>query len=292
MPLYFRKRRPLGQRTQFILAIAALALVLAILLGWLFVRHQLSHPSPESQNSEPNDVVTPVYTKADTTQLLVILTDAGAERFWLVQAAPADVAMHCATIPPKTITPIGLTLTEALHKHGPAKATEQVSALTKLTVRHYLALSSADAETFLNDLEEGVSYTLPETVQFTEQNGASVRLQAGDRILTAAQTAGLLRYTKWQQPHAQQNAGADLLTAILNQYLLPNRSLHGDFSTLSNLAQTNLRIQDYTAYESTLDYLANGNTGSLCDTIIIPGSSDKAGSFTTDVNALKKTALY
>lgn len=292
MPLYFRKRRPLGQRAQFILAITALALVLALLLGWLFMRHQLSREPQGPESSAPSESAPPTYTEADTTQLLVILTDTGAEQFWLVQAAPMNKKMHIASIPAKTTTPAGLTLAEALHKHGPATATSHVATLTGLSVRSHMALSSADAETFLNDLEGGLSYTLPEAVQFTEQNEATVRLPAGPRTLTAAQTAGLLRYTHWTKNETQQTAGADLLSAILNQYLSPDRGLHGDFSTLSNLCQTNLRIHDYNAYKDTLDYLAASNTGDICDTVTLPGKYDKAGNFTIDAAALKKSSLY
>lgn len=283
MQLHYRtKARQARIRfAQYVAAFAVLAIALTCLVGWLAVRFLLSRPSDEQPvDSEPDSSVATVYTAEDTAATLVIITDEGNERFVILLAAPADKALYAIPLPAATLAQGEQTLTQILRKNGPAKVTAAVASLTGLPAAHYMALSSTAAETYLSELESGLLYTLPEAVRFTDQDGATVQLKAGEHTLTAAQAAGLLRYTGWSESRRQLQTDGDILTALFNQYLLPQRHFQGDFASLSNLAQTDLRINDFNAYRDALQHLADANTdGRICTRIDVSGKTDSQGRF-------------
>lgn len=284
MPLYLSHRRPLSLRAKYAIAFGLLGVMLVGLLGWLAVRYMGSRPQDE-QPSDSSSAVT--YTANDNAVMLLILTDNNNERFMLIQASPVNTAVFVAPLPAETTDGTGQTLTDILKKNGPAKATAAAAAATGVPVSRYMALTTEKAESFLADLGGSLPFTLPETVQFTDSQGASVRLEAGEQALSAAQIAGLLRYNLWSAPAVGQQVHGELLTTLLNQYMLPTRSLRGDFAALSNLASTNLRIDDYTAYHQQLMYLANANALTpVCRRVNVAGEWDENGRFVPDKAAL------
>ena len=290
MPLYFRDRRPLSKRAQYLIAFAVLAVVLLALISWLAVRYysfRLNN-EPQTDSSLPSSVD---YTNEDNGTMLLIFTDTDAECFMLIHTVPADQAMYVAPLPSNTITEQGQTLADILRKSGPAKVAQAVAAITDLSVDGYMALTTDQAESFLADLGEGVPYTLTEAVHFTDNDGATMQLEAGEQTLSAGQTAALLRYKDWKDTSALQ-ANGDILAALLNRYLLPERSLRGDFAALSNLTNTNLRIDDYTAYREPLLYLAEANAlAPVCRRVDIVGKTDEQGHFIPDVTAIRQSPL-
>ncbi|MBQ5840322.1 MAG: LCP family protein [Clostridia bacterium] len=290
MPLYFRDRRPLSKRAQYLIAFAVLTMVLIALTGWLTVRYYSSHPDkdPQTDSSQTSSVS---YTDEDDGTLLLIFSDSDAERFMLIHTAPSDGAVFVAPLPANTLTQQEKTLADVFRKNGPAKAMQAVAAVTNLPVSRYMALTTDQAESFLADLGEGVSYTLPEAVRFTDKDGATMQLDAGEQILSAGQTAALLRYEEWKKTDVLRVNG-DIIVALLNRYLLPTRSLRGDFASLSNLAKTNLRIDDYTTYRDALIYLAEANAlAPICQRIEIVGKTDEQGRFIPDVTAIRQSPL-
>ena len=290
MPLYFSNRRPLSKRAQYFIAFAVLAVVLMALTSWLMVRYYSYRPVDEPQDdSSLTSSVT--YTTEDDGTMLLIFTDTDAERFLLIHAAPSGGAMYVAPLPANTLTEQKKTLVDILRKSGPAKVTQTVAAVTDLPVSRYMAMTTDNVESFLADLGEGVPYSISEAVRFTDKDGATMQLEAGEQTLSAGQTAALLRYEEWKNANALQVNG-DILVALLNRYLLPERSLRGDFAALSNLSKTNLRIDDYTAYREPLLYLAETNAlAPVCRRVDIVGSTDEQGRFIPDVTAIRQSPL-
>ncbi len=272
MPLYFRPRskRPMGKPAQYAIAFAVLAAMLLLLLAWLSMRYMGSRPQKKPDNDSSPSLTT-TYTAADDGALLLLLTDEGSERFLLIQASPADKSITVARLSSTTPLKDGQTPLQILQKSGPAKVTKAVASATGIPVDRYMALTTAKAEGFLADLGGGgLSFSLPEAVQFTDSQGTTMRLEAGMQVLSAGQIAGLLRYNGWTDPSLKGWVSGELVAALINRYLLPTRSLQGDFAALSNIAKTNMRIDDYTAYGDRLFYLAQANAATpICRQIAL-----------------------
>ncbi|MBQ4332556.1 MAG: hypothetical protein IJC33_02110 [Clostridia bacterium] len=293
MPLYFikPKRWPPSRPVQFILAFLVLLVVLAVLGAWLFIGYRQSIGPDQSDGS---DTSLPVSAEplAGTANSLLIINEAGHEQFVLIQANPAAGRITVAPVPASLGAADGSTLADILRKHGSARAKETVAAALELPVKHYITLSAAAAETYFGYLENGLTLMLAEDVSYTDQNGAKVKISAGERSLAPGQAAALLRYTHWQNPNNAATVAADLTAAVLNQHLLPDRSLSGHFAALSNAAQTDLRIDHFNSYRSTLVYLAEQNDGTLCRRVTLSGTTAD-GLFTPDLTAIRtQTGLY
>lgn len=301
MQLYFtpRSKRPLSTRARFILAILTLVLALCVVGGWLafnYYAEQSRQPDDTDETSStPMEIV---YTAEDTKNLLFILSDDRMTHFVLLQSAPKDNRLTAVTIPATLQTKKGISLADTHKKHGAARAASAVAEVLELSVHHYLQFSGTQIDTFLNHLKDGIPFTLPEKVRYTDDNGATQRLDKGSITLSPTQTVGLLHYNEWKTA-AGDTVSAALLTSLLNKYLLPDRYFSGDFSTLSNNCVTNIRISDFSNERSALEYMAKSNSHAIatngtgiCQQISLPGSQSK-GLFVPDLKRCRKeTPLY
>ena len=144
----------------------------------------------------------------------------------------------------------------------------------------------------MEELDRGVTYTLPESMQYTDKNGSTIRLSAGEQQLTGAQMAAVLQNDTWSNIDIQKQTTTNVIAAILNQYIVPQQSLDGYFSALADTAQTDLRIDHYNAFRRTLSHLGDNNTGALCQIITLIGT-EQNGQFLPDVSAMQaQTDLY
>ena len=261
MPLSFKKQR--SHPLPFILAFAALLLAIIGLLFWIWVGfHRSAPPDPDlSQND------TSRYDESPTAigRCLLILDYIDDRHFMLIQSDPVQNRITVTPIPAQLTDTDGNTLNTLLSKHGSQRVTQTVASILQLSVTHYITLDADGTKSFLDDLDSGVIFTLPEAIRYTDENGSQIQLKAGEHTLSAAQTAAVLRYTDWSNAAPLTDSiVADVITAILNQYLLPGRRFDGYFASLSNAAQTDLRIDNYNAFRTTLTQLANSNQGALC----------------------------
>ena len=287
-----RRKEKIRRRLLSALLVFALLVAMAGLAGWLALRYYLSGAArpPETESSSSTPVVD-IPTGSATS--LLILGDAGQERFLLVQFAPATGRVYVLPLPGNTDDGTGQSLSVALEKYGPARVKAAVEATLSLPLSHYIRLDAAAVESFLNNLEGSVTLDLPEAVSYTDENGGKVRLSAGQRQITAGQGGALLRYTGWSQPSVGDTAATRLVCAVFDRFMRPGRRFSGDFAALSNLAQTDLRIDHFTAYATTLDYLAAGNTDGSLATKLTPSGTTSGGLFLPDVEHLRaQTPLY
>lgn len=296
MPLYFRPRskRPLSRRAQFTLAFAALALALGLATAWIMVSYYADQSrNPDADTSISSAPPTVAYTANDTGNLLMIVKDDTIENFLLVQAAPVEQRMTAVPLPPGLTADGRTTLATIFAKNGAAKAAALVSQALELPVSHYIQMTGNQTEEFLNHLGNGVSLTLPQAVEFTDENGAKLQLKTGAHSLTSTQAVSLLRYDGWKNQKDGQRIAADLVGAVLNAYVREGRYFHNDFAALANLCRTDLRIGDFTAWKDTLEYLATSNHGQLCSTATLAGETAKTGNFTPNIQKNRKTTpLY
>lgn len=263
MPLYFtdKKRRwPPSKPTQYVLACALLVVGLIILGTWLFVRFIYTEPTHTDPSTDSTTVN--VDELPNDSYCLIIVEDVGYERFALVKASPKNTSITVSALSPSLETDEGF-LYSVLKKHGPARAAQVIAQKLGLHELHYMAFSVNDVETLFTRLGHNLQFTIPEEVNYQDENGGTIRLKAETHNLTPTQIASLLRYTRWENKTHEENLAADITAAVINQCLLPGKSLQGYFELLSNTSVTDLRIDQFNAYLSGLQHLANANHGDI-----------------------------
>ena len=258
-PIFTKKRRwPPSKPVQYTLACIAVVAALSLLIGWLVIGfgENNSNTNHTNENDDPSAVL------PGTSYCMVIIKDAGYERFALVETIPNKDAITVIGISP--VAEInGNTLASILQKQGPAGATTAVSHLMQLPVQHYVSLSIADAEDLFTKLGENLTFALGEDVTYVDENGAAVNLKADTLHLTPKHVTALLKHQDWLNSARYDSLVAALTAATLNQHLADGRSLKGYFELITNTATTDLRIDHFNAYLSGLEHLASVNDGSL-----------------------------
>lgn len=263
MSLHFRDKKkhwPPSRPVQYILAGLLVIFALAVLGGWLFIRFIYSEPTPDDTTHDSS--IEGEIELGETSHCLIILEDVGYERFALVQTVPQSTTISVTPISPTFETTDG-ALYVLLKKYGPAQTAQFVAHALGISNLHYMSFSITDAENFFTRLGENIQFSIPEEVAYKDENGATIRLKAESRKLTPNQIAALLRYTQWMNKENETDLAAHLATALLNQCLRADKSLKGYFELLSNTAVTDLRIDQFNAYRSSLEYLASCNEGSI-----------------------------
>lgn len=273
MPLYFTKPRrwPPSRPVQFALAILAMLFAMTLLALWLFMGYRSNKEPTQSNDNAASSA--PAETLADSSGLLLILNEKGHEQFILIHAAPAKSRMTVVPLPAHTEVTGGSTLTETYRKSGAGQAQQSVAQLLDLPIKHHLVLSTSAALSYFEQLDKGLTFTVPEDITYTDKNGAHVKLTAGKKELTAGQMAALLQYNEWQSSENALYVAPDLMAALLNQYLTPGRSMDGHFAAIANVAQTDLRIDHFNAYRATLTHFAAKNQGNLCRRTTLNGTT-------------------
>lgn len=272
-----------------ILALAVLLLAIAIMAAWMLIGYRQSQPpKPEESTDDTSQYAEPL-TAVESS--LIIFDFEQSTRFVLVQTDPVNSVIRVVGVPANLADKEGNTLSAVLEKHGSLQVTQAVSAVLELSVKHYITWSADGAQAFLNELSGGIVFTLPENIHYTDENGSTIRLNSGEQKLTGAQAAAVLQYQAWNDPANAQTVAPLMISAVLNQYMVPQQSLDGYFAALADTAQTDLRIDNYNGFRRVLTHLADNNTGALCRCITLIGA-EKDGLFIADLPAMKKTELY
>lgn len=290
MPLHLGQKNNIpGRRvTSFVLASLLLLLAIGVMVAWMVIRFHQSTPPTSSENSDTTSQYEDPLTAVDSS--LIIFDAEGTPRFVLVQTDPARLVVNVAPIPANITDEQGNTLPSILAKHGSMKVTQTVSAALELPIAHYIAWTVKGAQTFLNELDTGMVLTLPEPVAYTDENGITVRLQAGEQTLTGTQAAAVLQFSAWQDASLVQTVPAQIVAAALNQYLVPEQQLDGYFAALADSAQTDLRIDNYNGFRRVLSHLSLHNTGALCRIVAIEGEN-RDGTFIPNIDAMKEQSI-
>ncbi len=261
MPLYFTKPRrwPPSKPVQYAVSVIAILAALALLITWLALGFG---GNDATQSDSTTDGTEKPVVLPDSAYCMVIIKDVGYERFALVESDPNGGVIEITPMSPTTEFN-GTALANILQKQGPIGVTKAIAALTNLPVSHYLSFSIANAENFFTKLGENLSFTLSEEIAYKDDNGATVRLRAESLQLTPKQIAALLQYQQWENAQAYDTICAEITAAVINQCLMPDRSLKGYFELLSNHASTDLRIDHFNAYQTGLEHLASVNDGKI-----------------------------
>ena len=290
MPLHYGKTNKISGRriVSFVLASLLLLLAIGVMVAWMVIHFHQSTPTTPSNDSDTTSQYEDPLTAVDSS--LIIFDMDQTPRFVLVKTDPARSVVNVAPVPANITDEQGNTLPSILSKHGSMKVIQTVSAALDLSIAHYITWSAKGSQTFLNELDAGIVLTLPESVAYTDENGITVRLQAGEQKLTGTQAAAVLQFSAWQDTTLTQTVPAQIVAAVLNQYLVPEQRLDGYFAALADSAQTDLRIDNYNGFRRVLSHLSEHNTGALCRIVTIVGEN-RNGTFIPNIDAMKQQSI-
>ena len=290
MPLnYGQAKKVSGRRVvSFVLASLLLLLAIAAMVAWIVIRFHQSEPTTPTESTDDTSQYEDPLTAVDSS--LIIFDMENGPRFVLVQTDPAGLSVNIASIPANITDEKGNTLSTILTKHGSLKVTQTLSAVLELPIAHYITWSADGAQNFLNELDGGILFNLPEPISYADENGMTVRLSAGEQKLTGIQAAAVLRFTAWKDASLTQAVSAQMVAAVLNQYLVPEQRLDGYFAALADTAQTDLRIDNYNSFRRVLSHLSEHNIGGLCRIVTLPGEN-RDGRFAPNIAAMKEQSI-
>lgn len=220
---------------------------------------------------------TVAYTQEDARNLFVVTTDGAAQGFLAVRADPANSRIRILAVPRDTTVDVGTSqqrLYELYAEQGVQKAQSAVGSLLSLEFDNYAVITYSNIERWINQLGDGLEFTLPENLEYEDaESGYSINLAGGPRVLTASQAVRVLRYPRWHGGRKQQaDIQAQLLAAMLNQYFLSSRDLQADFDNFIGLLQTDIKVSHFVSAKPMLEYLASRNTGELAAAVSLEGT--------------------
>ncbi|MCL2487750.1 MAG: LCP family protein [Oscillospiraceae bacterium] len=270
-PAPARKKHRFPRVFAFVFTFLLFSAVFAAVILWAIT--QFAPAAPESSSG-----YLPEFTAEDRGVLLVIFEqDRRAGGFVTVSADPAAGSITAAAFPRETVVEDGVSRIRLYELYaqpdGGAAAARTLSALTGEKIEKYMAVSIPNAGKIVNAFEKKLILELPEDVSYTDpESQYTIRLTAGRVTLNGSQAAALLRYNGWQQGRSQQSLiHAQMIAALINQYLIADRQDADDFAAIIDWVDSNIRIPDYERIKNGLDYLSEKNTGSVCTAVPAPG---------------------
>lgn len=290
MAYQFKKPKTANKPIHIVITALIALIAVAILIVWLSFSYLQNRPTEQPETPEETDTGIEIVT--ETASCLVILDMGENRQFVLVQTVPESTQVILAPIPAKLDTGSNDTLGDLLTRNGPVKVTETISNQLELPISNYFYFTPAGVNKFLSEMENGIKVKLPEPVTYTDENGIKSTVPSGTSTLTASQATAVLSYADWNKSQNASIVATRVMTSLFNNYMTSDYSLKGYFGTLSNVAQTNLRIDNFTAYVTALNHLAENNTGNIVTVVELSGTNDN-GRFVPNIDDCRQNSgLY
>lgn len=288
----YRLNKPKSENKPIhIVLVSILAFIAVTILAiWLAIGYMESRPVDQEEPTNPT--TTPDDTITDAATCLLVLDTLENKRFVLIQTDPVSEKVIITPVPTNLINDNNSTLTDLFTRYGPVRVMQTVSHSLELPIDHYISLDSSGINKFMSELDNGITVNLVEAVTYTDENGITVTLKKGEQNLTAGQATAVLSNSSWKQKDHAEIMITEIIQSLVNSYMTSGYSLRGYFGVLSNVAQTDLRIDHFTAYAPALSQLAENNSGHLAVITSLAGE-DKDGFYIPDIDACRKnTKLY
>ena len=258
----------------FIITFAVVFVALGGVLVWMILDWWTPSPSPQ-----PNDTTTqttlPPAVKEDR-RMLIITEDGGeAQGFVVLSFEPTIGRVQVVPVPRETVMTTGtqeVRLFEMYRRGDVTAVSRAIGQLLGWDIPHYAVMTYSNLEQLVTYLNEGVIYTLTETVSYPAPGGGTVTLREGARTLSATQVTDLLRYEAWHGGRrTRADIQGDMWAAILNQYFVIGRFDENDsgFKTFISLTRSNLLASDYAQARTDLMALARRNEFNI-STVVPP----------------------
>ncbi len=234
-------------------------------------------PTAAPQETIPTTTVTTIapVVKADRRMLLVT-EDGGEARGFTVLSFEAKMArVRAVPVPRETVVTVGTEQTRLfeLYRNGNVAAVSNaIGGLLGWEIPHYAVITYGNLEQLVTYLNEGVIFTLTETVSYPAAGGGTITMREGTRTLSAAQVTDLLRYDSWHGGRrTRANIHGEIWAALLDQYFVTARFDENDsgFRKFISLTRSNMLASDYAEARDDLLTLARRNQFNI-STVIPP----------------------
>lgn len=248
----------------FIITFVAVFVLVGGVMVWLMLDRWNTTSSP--QETTPTTSTTPPPAIKEDRRLLIITEDGGeAQGFTVLSFEPTIGRVRAVPVPRETVMTAGtqeVRLFEMYRRGDVAAVSDAIGQLLGWDIPHYAVMTYGNLERLVTYLNEGVIYTLTETVSYPAPGGGTITLREGVRTLSATQVTDLLRYDAWHGGRrTRANIHGDIWAAILNQYFVTGRFDENDsgFNTFISLTRSNILVSDYAQARADLLFLARRN---------------------------------
>ena len=248
----------------FILAFAVAFLLFGGVMVWMMLDWWKPTAAPQDTTPTTVTVTTPVI-KADR-RMLLITEDGGEVRgFTVLSFESAMARVRVVPVPRETVVTVGTEETRLfeLYRNGDVAAVSgTISSLLGWDIPHYAVITYGNLEQLVTYLNQGLIFTLTETVSYPAPGGGTVTMREGARTLSATQVTALLRYDSWHGGRrARANIHGEIAAALLDQYFVAARFDENDsgFRKFISLTRSNILASDYAEARADLVALARRN---------------------------------
>lgn len=259
-----KKQRSSHSGLTFLLTFLVALVLFGGLTAWVLV--DLWSPTDTPSSTSPTTTKPPVTAQKDLRMLLITEDGGEAQGFVAISIEPQMGRVRVVPIPRETVVTVGTEQTRIFERYQNtdlATVAAEVGGVLHWDISHYAVISYHALTQFITHLNEGVIYTLTESISYQNAVGTTVKMAAGARTLSATQVPDVLRYTEWHGGRrARANAQGDIVAALFNQYFTATR-LDGndaDFKKFISLARSNIMTSDYVNAADTLLAVARRNS--------------------------------
>lgn len=249
------------------------------LIWWLVQEYLPGQRDAEHTPSSAVSDVAPSFSAADAVNILLITTDNdAAQGFYVVRLDPANTRVRVLAIPSEiALEQSGDTVRgdRLFAQSGRQAVRDGLQKALGLSLPYTAQISFNEFEKMVDYFENGLVFLLDEDVRYQSEDGRySYEMEGGKNLsLNARRIVSLMRYNGWREGRRQQTLiQAQLVSAMINQYMTDMRSLQTDFEQVIGYFETDIRIADFSRYQSGWEYLAARNKeGALCAATLLDG---------------------
>lgn len=233
----------------FLICLAAFGLLGYLITGLVEERFFApTVPNAGVQNPDTADISNPLPEDTDTgvgfTALLIGKDTASNEidALILLRVEKEQKKVSVCSIPADTRYAVtgtdssgnsysgSLTFKDTEKSYGLPYLLKKVYALTDQKVDYYAQISLSAARTLLSELtgSTGLLYTVPETMEYEEEDGAGIHLKEGSQYLSGAKAVELLRYRTYNSGNGDVKrctTQVDFLRRLISDTLTPDNPL-------------------------------------------------------------------
>ncbi len=249
----------------FIITFVAAFLLFGGVMVWMML--DWWKPTATPQETTPTTTVTEVTPVAKTDRRVLLITEDGGEArgFTVLSFESAMARVRAIPVPRETAITVGTEekrLFELYRNGDVAAVSSAIGTLLGWEIPHYAVITYGNLEQLVTYLNEGLIFTLTETVSYPAPGGGTVTMREGARTLSATQVTALLRYDSWHGGRrARANIHGEIAAALLDQYFVAARFDENDsgFRKFISLTRSNILASDYAEARADLVALARRN---------------------------------
>lgn len=274
-----RKKGRVSNAVIFLLVFILFVVVFGGLCLWAVSRINSERKPVSSSNAKDSLSSALSFSDEDARYLLLVTTDAGEARgFVVIYTDPAASRIRTMAVPRDTNMDVGteqMKLYELYRQRGIKETQKLLGETLHVAFSNYLVMTYEQVGKWVQYLDGGLAFDISENLDYRSEDGTySIHLNAGRRSLTPGQVVDILRYPKWNAGRRQEaDIQAQLLTAMINQYWLPDRNWQKDFEQLIAVSQSDIRISHFVQARSAIEFLATKNVeGHLCSSVSLGGT--------------------